>query len=159
MADLSYQERVRVRVNGLLVREDALLLVKIISPVTGKMVWIPPGGGLEYDESMEQCLAREFEEETGLKVETGMLRHINELLSPPYHAVEFYFEVQETGGTLRLGADPEHPDEEQILLDARFIPFDKFTDYEIAPEYVREQLVGELGPGNPGISFSPTDAG
>lgn len=150
----SYRERTRIRVNGLLVRGDALLLVKVLSPVIDKPVWIPPGGGLEYGESMEVCLAREFKEETGLEVDPGMLRHINELVSPPYHAVEFYFEVKETGGKLQLGTDPEHSAERQILQDARFIPFGDFPDFDIVPEYVRSRFVKEISSGNRGISFS-----
>ena len=154
MADPSYREQTRIRVNGLLVRDNALLLVKMLSPVVGKPVWIPPGGGLEYGETMQQCLAREFREETGLEVETGRLRHVKEMVNPPYHAVEFYFEVEQTDGELRLGADPEHPADDQIIEDVRFIPFREFSEFDIIPEYVRDRFAGEHGSGRPEISFS-----
>lgn len=154
MSDSAYRERTRIRVNGLLVREDALLLVKILSPVVGKPVWIPPGGGLEYGETMQQCLEREFREETGLEVETGMLWHINEMVKPPYHAIEFYFEVEQTGGELQLGVDPEHPADDQFIQDVRFIPFGEFSGFDIVPEYVRFRFAEEHGSGRPGISFS-----
>lgn len=149
-----YRERVRVRVCGLLVRDQALLLVKITSPVTGRAVWMPPGGGLNYGERMDECLRREFREETGIEVEAGRLRHVNELVKPPYHAVEFYFEAKETGGALALGSDPEHPDHAQILTDCALIPLDRFEEFEIAPPYVKHRFPGEWGTRNPDISFS-----
>lgn len=157
MADHPYQGRVRVRVNGLLVRNDALLMVKIFSPVTQRHVWIPPGGGVEYGESMEDCLAREFKEETGLAVEVGELRHINELIKPPFHAIEFYFEVKEKGGSLELGTDPEQSAADQILEDVQFISLKEFTGRDIAPEYVKKQFVEDYKAGITGIRFSSGD--
>lgn len=147
----------RVRVNGLLVREQSLLLVKIESPVTKNVIWIPPGGGLEYGETMEQCLVREFKEETGLDVEAGHLRYINEMVKPPYHAIEFFFNVKEIGGKLELGSDPEHSDQNQILKNVRFISFDEFAGYDIFPEFVRDRFPREIDSGEYGIYFSRED--
>lgn len=152
-----YRERVRIRASGLLVRNNALLLVKIKSPVTGQAIWMPPGGGVEFGERMDECLIREFREETGIEIEAGRLRHVNELIKPPYHAVEFYFEVGETGGTLELGSDPEHSADEQILSDCALIPFDAFEKYEIAPHYVKHRYPDEWQNRNPDITFSPND--
>ena len=64
-------------------------------------------GGLQYGESMQECLKREFEEETGLQVKVKRFLFVNEFLQPPLHAVEFFFEVRITGGNLRTGTDPE----------------------------------------------------
>jgi len=157
MPDPAYRERARIRVNGLLVRGNALLLVKIQSPVLNRPVWIPPGGGLEYGESMDKCLAREFREETGLEIEVGSLRHVNELLEPPYQAVEFYFEVAELGGELRLGADPEHPEDRQIISEVRFIPFDELTEHEVVPAYVQNRFIDDFKSGDAGITFSRSE--
>lgn len=154
MGSDSYGGRVRIRVNGLLVRDHALLLVKLQSPVLRKSVWMPPGGGLRYGESLEQCLVREFGEETGLQIEVGTLRHINELLKPPYHAIEFYFSVTESGGRLELGSDPEHDQEAQLLEDLRFISMEEFYNYDIEPEYVRNRYPGEFDIDDGPIHFS-----
>ncbi|MDZ7689989.1 MAG: NUDIX domain-containing protein [Balneolaceae bacterium] len=69
MPNSTYKGRIRIRVNGLLVKDNALLMVRMRSPVTNQQVWMPPGGGLQFKESMEACLKREFLEETGLQVE------------------------------------------------------------------------------------------
>lgn len=155
MPESQYKGRVRVRVNGLLVQDEALLLVKMRSPVAERDVWLPPGGGLEFGETTEECLVREFREETGLHIKVGRLRHINELLDPPFHAVEFYFDVSRTGGELQLGSDPEHSRERQLLKQIQFIPFDEFGSYPVMPQYLKSTFVSEYKRGGGGISYSP----
>ena len=105
---------------------------------------MPPGGGLKFGETMESCLTRELEEETGLKVAVENLRYVSEFVEPPYHAVEFYFDCRETGGTRQLGSDPELPDEEQMLLDLDFIPFEQFDQFNIAPLFIKEKFAQDF---------------
>ncbi len=154
----SYKGRVRIRVNGLLVdkQQEALLMVKMHSPVTDRLVWLPPGGGVEFGETVEECLVREFREETGLQVTAGSLRHINELVEPPFHAIEFYFDVHRQGGELKLGNDPEHPTGNQILEDLQFIPFSKFSRLPIAPDFLKDQFLEDFEESKSGISYSPS---
>ena len=154
----SYKGRVRVRVNGLLVDEQAetLLMVKMRSPVTNSLVWLPPGGGVEFGETVRECLVREFREETGLEIDVGALRHINELVDPPFHAIEFYFDVRRRSGELKLGNDPEHSSGDQILEDLQFIPFSKFSRLPIAPDFLQNQFLKDFKKNKSGISYSPS---
>jgi 8-oxo-dGTP diphosphatase len=62
-------ERQRVAAYGLARRGDEVLLVH-----TAANTWWLPGGGVEFGESPEECVAREFEEETGLDVKVGLIR-------------------------------------------------------------------------------------
>lgn len=149
-----YTGKLRVRANGLLVDNDALLLVKLYSPLLKRKVWTPPGGGVDFKESMEATLVREFEEETGLTVDVGELQHINELIALPFHAIEFYYEVEKAGGTLRLGSDPERPETDQIIEEVRFISFSDFPEYSIEPEYIGSQFVDDYRDGDNTIRFS-----
>lgn len=135
-----YQNKIRVRANGLLVKDNAVLLVQLYSPVTEELIWTPPGGGLEFGETLEACLRREFIEETGLEVEVNGLVFVNELVKPPFHAVEFYFGVSQTGGVLKLGTDPEHQGEEQYLQDVKWIELDTLDQVNLAPSGLAETL-------------------
>jgi len=113
-----YGNRLRVRACGLCVVDDKLLLVNHQHLEEGNW-WAPPGGGIEFGESVEQCLMREFQEETGLKVGLKDFLFATEFISPPLHAIEFFFRVEVAGGTLKNGSDPEM--ENQIIRDVQFI--------------------------------------
>ena len=50
----------------LLTPEGEILLLRIRPPGVPEPFWIAPGGGLERDETPEECLRRELQEEVGL---------------------------------------------------------------------------------------------
>ena len=144
MSDSIYAGKLRVRVAGLLVEHGKLLLVKLRSPVSDSEIWTPPGGGIEFGESIEDALKREFLEETGLKVDVGELLHINELIKHPFHAIELYFEVKNRSGELKLGHDPEHNDN-QLLKEIRFFERREITDIPLEPGALKKlPLIEEL---------------
>jgi len=132
--------QLRVRVCGLLVEADAILLAQLHSPVTDKLVWMPPGGGLELGESMDECLQGEFYEETNLNIEVGQLVHINELVALPYHAIECYFEVSKMNGEPTLGSDPELGSDQQLLHDLCWISFSELDQIAFAPQSLIPKL-------------------
>ena len=101
-----YGQKVRVRICGLCWRDNSLLLVNHTG-ITDSDFWAPPGGGLEFGESFEDCLKKEFLEETGLKVEVGNFRFGCEFIQRPLHSVELFFDVKEISGELIVGTDPE----------------------------------------------------
>jgi 8-oxo-dGTP pyrophosphatase MutT (NUDIX family) len=61
-------KRQRVAAHGVARRDDEVLLARASSDTGAPGTWWLPGGGLEFGESPEQCLVREFMEETGLEV-------------------------------------------------------------------------------------------
>lgn len=134
MTSRRYRNRLRVRSCGLIVRNNALLLLQIRTPARPAPVWMPPGGEVRFGESLTEAVVREVREEAGLDVRPGRLSLIQEFLHSPWHAVEFYFCCEITGGTLRMGSDPERSDADQILLGAEFFPFDKLSSLEVHPE-------------------------
>lgn len=139
-----YHHKVRVRVCGLLIEDGSILLAQIHSPVTDSLVWLPPGGGLKFGETIEDCLQREFLEESGFAIQINTLQFINELIDPPFHAVELYYSVEKSGGQKKTGRDPEHPADGQILRDIQWIPLDEWSQYPTGPnrldDYVTEFL-------------------
>lgn len=111
-----YGNRLRIRVCGLCWKEDRLLLANHKS-VSGANLWLPPGGGLEFGESLETALKREFLEETGLEIAPSEFAFGCEFIKEPLHALELFFNVKTISGTLRTGYDPEI----QIIQDVRFV--------------------------------------
>lgn len=111
-----YGNKVRVRVCGLCWQGDNLLMVNHQGLTQGDF-WAPPGGGLAFGESAQDCLEREFVEETGLSIARGRFLFACEFRKKPLHAIELFFDVPLQGGTLLKGDDPELP----IIKEVRFM--------------------------------------
>jgi 8-oxo-dGTP diphosphatase len=118
---LAYADKLRVRVCGICIQDDRLLLVRHDRTIGNDAFWAPPGGGLQYGETMQACLKREWMEETGLEVKAERFLFVNEFLQPPLHAIEFFFEVKITGGKLVTGTDPEAGRNEQLLEQVQWL--------------------------------------
>ena len=62
-----YKEHKHLGVYGLIIKENKILLInKVTGPYDGKLDL--PGGTIEYGESPEDTLKREFLEETGIEI-------------------------------------------------------------------------------------------
>ena len=110
-----FGDRLRVRVSGILVDQNRVLMVRHQGLSNAGYFWAPPGGGMTFGQSATECLKREFREETGLVISVGDFLFANEYLDPPLHAVELFFKVTKTGGEIRVGIDPELPADRQII--------------------------------------------
>jgi 8-oxo-dGTP diphosphatase len=124
----AFGNKLRVRVCGICIENDKILLVNHQSLNEGNDFWGPPGGGMDFGQSAEENLKREFLEETGLTVEVGKFLFVHEYLSPPLHAVEMIFEVTKLHGKLTTGSDPEMGKHEQIIKNVRFVPFSEIKE-------------------------------
>ena len=111
---------------GILLTDEGILLLKHAGVGPGGFLWSPPGGGVDFGESLEETLKREFLEETGLTVDVESFLFCNEFIGKQHHALEFFFKVNIVAGALKLGTDPELDKDQQLLLEARF-----FQDKEI----------------------------
>lgn len=58
-----------VRYQGAIIQDHQVLLLKQLERASGRSYWQIPGGGIEPDETEEQCVQREMLEETGLSVQ------------------------------------------------------------------------------------------
>lgn len=119
----TFSYKVRVRACGLLEEEDKILLIRHDNVGPLGYLWSPPGGGVEFGVSTETTLIREFKEETGLDIEISNFLFINEYMDQRFHALELFFSVKRLGGELKLGKDPELPENRQIIKELKFISY------------------------------------
>ena len=109
--------KIRIRACGLCYKNDSILLIQ--HNIDGKTLWAPPGGGVEFSESIESTLIREFKEETSLDVKPGDFLFFNEFISPPLHAIELFYKINSYSGVLASGSDPELT-EQNIIANVGF---------------------------------------
>ena len=114
-----YPEQPMVGVGGVVIEnERALLIRRGGPPLAGE--WSIPGGMLELGETLVQGVARELEEETGLKVEILEMIEVFERIlpgpespddatgdisKPKYHFIILDYLCESRGGTLCAGSD------------------------------------------------------
>jgi 8-oxo-dGTP pyrophosphatase MutT (NUDIX family) len=104
-------ERQRVAAYGVARREGEVLLTRasLTSGVPG--TWWLPGGGVKFGESPQECLAREFMEETGLDVRVGgvldVLADVTDMVQQPVrlHSIRLIYEVEVSLGSGRPEVD------------------------------------------------------
>ncbi len=68
-------KRPQVGVGVLVIRDRKVLLMRRQNS-HGDGTWSPPGGHLEYGESVQECAIRETQEETGVTITTPVFRAI-----------------------------------------------------------------------------------
>ncbi|NIV45299.1 NUDIX domain-containing protein [Candidatus Bathyarchaeota archaeon] len=65
-----------------------------------------PGGEVTFQEKLEDCVAREIKEETGLNVKALRLLWVRDFLEESsYHSVELFFLANIEGGQLETGLE------------------------------------------------------
>jgi 8-oxo-dGTP diphosphatase len=100
-----YEYDTRVAAYAVVVDEqDRILLTWFNGSTPG---WSLPGGGVEYDESLEEAVVREVREESGYDVEVGRPLTTHSFVGAhsrhtgnPYKSVRVLFDATIVGGTL-----------------------------------------------------------
>ena len=96
-----------IRYQGAVIRDDHILMLQQIEHASGHSYWLLPGGGIEPDETEENCVQREVLEETGLHV------HVQRLLLDEPNIVHKIYQRRKTflcsvlDGEARPGYEPE----------------------------------------------------
>lgn len=107
----------KLTVDGVVVRGNKILLIKRKNkPFKGK--WALPGGFVEYGETVEEAVAREAAEETGLDTEIKQIVGVysDPDRDPRGHTISIAYLLSVKGGTPKGGDDAS---------DARFFDADE----------------------------------
>lgn len=105
MAGADGQTHPVVVVGAIATDDDGRLLVVRRRNPPGAGRWTVPGGRVELGERLEDAVAREVAEETGLEVEVGAVIGVFEILADELHAVSIDHRVHPVGGRLAAGDD------------------------------------------------------
>lgn len=134
----------RIRAAGILIKQDAMLLLRI-QDETGEY-WVPPGGGFEAEDvSTKGCLRREFLEEAGVEASVGELICVREFLESGTNRynVEFYYQVIDCQGTPHLD-NLKGLNDESVIKAVEWIPLDQLSKIRSYPTDLK-QLADKVG--------------
>ena len=100
------KQHTSVRAYGVLVHDDKVALVRSSNPHHVPPLWWLPGGGIDFGESPEDTLLREFVEETGLEVKDPVLLGVSSDVrrrdnGDRIHTVRIIYRVTKAGGELQ----------------------------------------------------------
>ena len=139
---------VRLAVRAAIVEDGRLLLVNAY-PGEESALWCAPGGGVETHSSLEDNLAREVYEETGLTISLGEPCLVNEFHSEArgFHQVEMFFRCRVEAGELT----DEWEDPEAVVNRRRF-----FTRAELAGIALKPDSLPQVAFGG-GFRYDPLE--
>ena len=142
----------RIRAAVIILEGDSVLLVRERDIASDEDdLWIPPGGGVEGAESLEECVKRETLEETGLSVELGDIAYVRDFLDVGYHHCEIFFLATSYSGDIVIGENPELGilDFANEILDVRFVHRDEMLEMAISPDVLKTTFWDDLAEGFP----------
>ena len=121
----------RIRVSGILKKDDKILFVK--HRKKGEEYYLLPGGGVDFGETFEEALKREFKEEVNIEISVDKMCIISEGVDPKgeKHIINLVFLVEYVSGEIVL------PDEERIV-GIEYLTISDLDNYTIYPNIKKE---------------------
>jgi 8-oxo-dGTP diphosphatase len=126
----------RIAARGLVQEQDKILFVS-----DDGEFWYLPGGQLEYNESLSDCVKREIYEETGLQVKVGSLLNVFEFLDTKdnIHKIHFIFNTEILEGKL----SEEWNDDGGLVQYRRFFGLEEIKqNKKIIPRFLANESFG-----------------
>lgn len=133
-----------VRAAVLAVKADRLLLVQHEFP-GGTPLWVPPGGKIEGGESIYDCAAAEFKQETGVDAKLGRIAYVAQFLLNDRNSLTFYILADELSGTPKTqGA---YGKENEWVRDLRYVNEEEVKRLEVYPKFLKDRFWKDFGSG------------
>lgn len=116
MSDRQYPARPILGVAGVMFQGGCVLLGRRAQePARGE--WSLPGGVVEIGETLVQALAREFQEEAGVRIRVGGMVHLAErVIRDPDARVRYHYVIADYWGWIQEGRPRAASDVSEVRL-------------------------------------------
>jgi 8-oxo-dGTP diphosphatase len=121
---------------GILIRDDALLLVASRYANQPQPLWNLPGGRQEHGELLRDTVVREVFEETGLQARAREFAYLSESYDGGVHILNATFVIEAEG-------EPHAPSGGDHVTEVAWVPLSR-VEPRIAVRVVREPLLAYL---------------
>ncbi len=130
--------KLEIRVQGIVIVDDRILLARHVK--RGSRYWVLPGGHRDPGETLEEGLAREFEEEVGIRPTRATLFSVSEVLLESREVLDIVFHVAGFRGRPRLGAVPADLPDRRLEAIA-FQPVETLPTLTFRPQALSAEIV------------------
>lgn len=127
----------RICCRGIILEEDKVDLMYREKKVNGKILkyYTYPGGGLEENETLENCVKREVKEEFDIDVEVLQLLKTVEYKENITH----YFACKKIKGTLTLSGEEKQRSNKENYYEVRKVPLTEIDSIDLYEKELIEE--------------------
>ena len=126
----------QIGVRGIITTANRILLCQ--NSGNREIFWCLPGGGLEENETLQDCLKRELREEFGIKTSIGNMLVFHESLIDNILALQFFFHVHLSEENRHVNLDLASHGQE--IADYVFLPMDEVAEANLKPAFLRRLI-------------------
>ena len=144
----------RIRSAATVVRHNRILLVRQELPGI-EPFWVPPGGGIEAEESIFEAASREACEETRVTVELDRLIYVREYVDRVVHSHEAEFFILTAASHGEPSAERSTPTRagEYFKPEVRFFTRQQLQTETVYPEILKYEFWDDLEAGFPTVRY------
>ena len=121
----------QVRVTGILVEDDKILLVK--QKINPSRTWSLPGGRVEAGEQLEEAVIREVLEETGVKTKVEKLLYVCDKTDCTPPLLHITFLLGKISGEITL---PSNEFDDNPISDVKYVDFTRLNDFGFSKKFI-----------------------
>jgi 8-oxo-dGTP diphosphatase len=145
----------KISTGVLIFKDDKILLVKHVDPHSGFTWWVPPGGGINGDESIFQAAEREVMEEVGLTAKVGKIVYIRQLIYKQLESnvLTIYMLAESVKGELTTSNLDEEDLDSKYIKELKYFSKDEIQKIKVFPEIFSDEMWKDYENNFPEIKF------
>ena len=147
--------KTRITTKAIIIKDNKLLLIRHVHPEKNHEWWAFPGGAVENDETIFQCVEREVWEETGLKIKAGEVKFFRQFIDrlDNQNNLEIFVTTNVLDGIGTIENIYGKGNDEHYIKELKYFSIEELKDVLMLPKIPVEKLFSD----NKDIEFFGVD--